>query len=300
VARGRMLNRKVSDSYKVAQYGHEYGPWAIVFHHRLISWLDKNGNCHADPYWLKSNVMLRIHAVTPEDCRRFTLGLVKYRLAVLYEEENMPYLHFPGFREEQVGLRPDRENAEHPVPQGFDEESGTMPERFRKPSGYDPERIRNESADKPSEEEVEVEEVQNPVLDLPEEPTEPEQHEPARNVDKSRTGGDNRRARRAENGTQPDLVDQQGRFRKAIRGTNLEHDDRIPKIEAFVVNDLGRFPAGFGQTLLELGVDEVNAVVVDLRDEERFQQAGHDERWRRFTARMREAMSSKQERAGPG
>ena len=52
MARGRMINRKVATSEKVAAYGDEYGPWALVFHHRLIAFLDVNGCCRADPYWL--------------------------------------------------------------------------------------------------------------------------------------------------------------------------------------------------------------------------------------------------------
>lgn len=150
MARGRMINRKVATSEKVAAYGDKYGPWALVFHHRLIAFLDVNGCCRADPYWLKAEIFPRVSGITPEDCRKFAAGLVKHGLAVLYEVGGMPYLHMPGFREEQVGLRVDRESPEVPVPEGFDPSSGKFPERFRKPSGYEPEVI-------PPEIEVEVE-----------------------------------------------------------------------------------------------------------------------------------------------
>src|SRR5690606_4714361 len=150
MARGRMINRKVATSEKVAAYGDEYGPWALVFHHRLIAFLDVNGCCRADPYWLKAEIFPRVSGITPEDCRRFAAGLVKHGLAVLYEVAGMPYLHMPGFREEQVGLRVDRESPEVPVPEGFDPSSGKFPANFRKPSGYCPEVF-------PPEIEVEVE-----------------------------------------------------------------------------------------------------------------------------------------------
>lgn len=150
MARGRMLNRKVATSEKVAAYGDEYGPWALVFHHRLIAFLDVNGCCRADPYWLKAEIFPRVSGITPEDCRRFAAGLVKHGLAVLYEVAGMPYLHMPGFRDEQVGIRPDRESPEVPVPEGFDKSSGKFPANFRKPSGYCPEVF-------PPEIEVEVE-----------------------------------------------------------------------------------------------------------------------------------------------
>lgn len=141
MARGRMLNRKVATSGKVNAYGAEFGPWALVFHHRLIAFLDKNGNCRADPAWLKAEVFPRDAGVLPEDCRKFAAGLVKHGLAVLYECDGMPYLHAPGFRDEQVGLRPDREAADVPVPQGFNEKSGRLPATFRQPSGYMPDAI---------------------------------------------------------------------------------------------------------------------------------------------------------------
>lgn len=135
MARGRMINRKVSTSEKIAAFGEEFGGWACTFHHRLIAFLDKNGNCRADPYWLKAEVMPRVAGVSPEDCRIFAAGLVKHGLAVAYEVGGMPYLHIPGFREEQVGLRPDRENAEVPVPHGFNEKTGRMPDSFRQDAG---------------------------------------------------------------------------------------------------------------------------------------------------------------------
>lgn len=138
MARGRMINRSVTESVAVDDYGAELGALAWVFHHRLIAFLDKNGNVRADPLWLKVNLFPRVDQVTPEDCRKYAAGLVRHGLAVLYEADRRPCLHFPGFRDHQVGLRADREKAEVPVPQGFDEDSGKMPELFRKPAGYMP------------------------------------------------------------------------------------------------------------------------------------------------------------------
>lgn len=156
MARGRMINRKVSTSGKVAAYGDELGGWGVVFHHRLIAFLDKNGNVRADPYWLKAEVMPRVAGVTPEDCRQFAAGLVEHGLAVPYEVDGMPYLHMPGFREEQVNLRADRESRDVPVPTGFDEQSGRFPDGCRQSAGKPPERI-------PPEVEVEGEvEVEDP------------------------------------------------------------------------------------------------------------------------------------------
>ena len=142
MARGRMLNRKVAISGKVAEYGKRHGPWAVVFQHRLIAFLDKNGNSRADDVWLKAEIMPRVDEVTPAVCRQFLQGLVDVGLAVPYEAEGMEYVHVPGFVGEQVGLRRDKEKRHVPVPHGFDEEAGVWPEAFRNGSGRLPEGIR--------------------------------------------------------------------------------------------------------------------------------------------------------------
>lgn len=134
MARGRMLNKKVAVSGKVARYGKEHGPYALVFHHRLVAFLDKNGNCRADGYWLKGEIMPRIGEVTPDMCMEYVAGLIAHELAVPYEVEGMHYIHMPGFRGEQVGLRHDRETREVPIPAGFDEASGTWSELHRSAS----------------------------------------------------------------------------------------------------------------------------------------------------------------------
>jgi hypothetical protein len=137
-----MLNRKIATSGKVAAYGDQFGPWSLVFHHRLVAFLDKNGNCRADNYWLKGEVMPRVNEVTPEMCGVFVRGLVDADLAVGYEAQGMCYIHVPGFRGEQVGLRHDREQREVPIPPGFDEATGSWPETFRNDSGDEPEGFR--------------------------------------------------------------------------------------------------------------------------------------------------------------
>lgn len=137
-----MLNRSVAVSRNVAAYGEEAGAWAVVFHHRLIAFLDKNGNCRADPYWLKGQIMPRVAEVAPETCRLYVAALERHQLVVTYEIDGMQYVHMPGFREHQVGLRHDRESPDVPVPKGFDETAGKMPEGFRKIAGDIPDRIR--------------------------------------------------------------------------------------------------------------------------------------------------------------
>lgn len=147
-----MLNRSISTDDKVAALGDDTGPIGLVFHHRLIAFLDMNGNVRADPYWLKGTVMPRVSGCSPEVCRKLAAKLEEHELAVSYEVGGMPYLHFPRFRENQVGLRWQRESPDVPVPEGFDATTGALPDDFRKPSGNVPESFRPEV-----EVEVEVE-----------------------------------------------------------------------------------------------------------------------------------------------
>lgn len=140
-----MLNRKAATSGAVADFGNKYGGWAVVFHHRLISWLDKFGNCRADPYWLKSQVVPRVPEVTPDICKLYLSGLVDAGLVVLYSDADMQYLHMPGFKEEQVGLNPSKEKPECPTPTGYDEVAREWPDRYWPRSGNDPEIFRKDS-----------------------------------------------------------------------------------------------------------------------------------------------------------
>lgn len=157
MARGRMINRKVTTSAKVGAYGDEYGPWALVFHHRVIAFLDVNGCCRADPFWLKAEVMPRVADVTPDDCRTFAAGLEKHGLAVLYESGGLQYLHMPGFREEQVNLRADRETPEVPPPPQDTDGGGKKRDTRRKPAGKKPATRRTRAGKHPAEDEGEVE-----------------------------------------------------------------------------------------------------------------------------------------------
>lgn len=113
-ARGRFINRKVCNDSKIAEYGDKYGPWALVFHHRLIAFLDRNGNVTANEYQLKGVIFPRSAGVTPEHCRIFSAGLVEFGLAQWFSDEGNLYLNFPKFRDNQHNLRWDREGNEYP------------------------------------------------------------------------------------------------------------------------------------------------------------------------------------------
>ena len=114
MARGRMINKTVAVDTELAEYGAENGAWALVLHHRLIAFLDVNGNVRADGYWLKATIFPHDAGVSPEDCRKFARQLAAHSLAVAYQAQKIDYLHFPAFAKNQVNLRTDRERPEYP------------------------------------------------------------------------------------------------------------------------------------------------------------------------------------------
>ena len=125
MARGRMLVRRIGESYKVSRLYEAHGAGAALCWTWMIAWLDRNGNMRGDPAWIKVAVMPRMD-VAVSDVEDWIQKMVEVELVVPYEIDGMSYLHVPGFRGEQIGMRWDRERPEVPIPAGFDEETATM------------------------------------------------------------------------------------------------------------------------------------------------------------------------------
>lgn len=114
MARGRMINRTVSTDEKVAALGKVGGAWALVLHHRLIAFLDINGNTRADEFWIKATIFPHDEP-QPADCRAMVVQLTACGLAVEYQANGITHLHFPAFSTNQPGLRPEKERPEWPA-----------------------------------------------------------------------------------------------------------------------------------------------------------------------------------------
>jgi hypothetical protein len=114
MARGRFINKAVATDMKVAVLTETYGAWATVLHHRIIAFLDVNGNVRADGFWLKATLFPLDAGISPEDCRKFSSAIPAVGLAEEYEVDGIPYLHFKNFEKNQHNLRKDREKAEYP------------------------------------------------------------------------------------------------------------------------------------------------------------------------------------------
>jgi hypothetical protein len=130
MARGRMLNKKISQNKSFAVIANETGHGAALFLTWLIAHLDKEGRVHGDPEVLKGLVCPRIVGIDTEVIRQavgnaHAIGLVEW-----YEVDGESYIAFPGFERNQVGLRKKREpSSDFPPP------SGTLPDDCRQTAG---------------------------------------------------------------------------------------------------------------------------------------------------------------------
>ena len=94
-----MINRTVGEDIDLARYAEAVGPWGLVFHHRLLAWIDKNGNVNVNGEWLKGRLFVYDSGVTPDDCRKFAGTMPDYIRAIPYHDDDGrgEYLQFPSF-----------------------------------------------------------------------------------------------------------------------------------------------------------------------------------------------------------
>lgn len=139
MARGRMLNTAVSSDYGVAELSELVGPWGVVFWTWTIPHLDKHGRIHGDPRILKGKVCPLLDQVTREVIQETLTAASQVGLIRTYSVGGVPYVEYPKFAKNQVGLRVDREpDSGIPPPTS----AGNDPEDCRQTSGNDPEGCR--------------------------------------------------------------------------------------------------------------------------------------------------------------
>jgi len=149
MARGRMILRKTGLNDALVKLADVAGPWAVVCHHRLLAFQDRNGNTRVDGSFLKSSLFplqKRLSAATLEGFARSmeAVGLIR-----TYESNGLLYANFPTFNYCQVGLNYNKEKDEHPL------SPWQSPGDFQKKSGKEPEKGRTQSElESESEEEI--------------------------------------------------------------------------------------------------------------------------------------------------
>lgn len=126
----------------------------------VIAHLDKNGVYHGDPAIVKSYVFPRRSDVTIEDVDGYLDAMEAVGLIVRFTAKQDSWQWWPGFPDNQAGLRADRETTDFPPPPDeVPQSAGVMPEACRSDSGNDPEACRNDAGKKPAEEKLSEVEV---------------------------------------------------------------------------------------------------------------------------------------------
>ena len=137
MARGRMLNKKISMSKQMARLDEKCGPYAVIIITWLISHLDVDGRFHGEPILIKGTVVpwlekatLKLIEQTLEAAEE--LGIVRW-----YSVDGTKYIDFPKFHNNQGGLRKAREAKSEipPCPEDYRSNSGVTPEEVRTNSG---------------------------------------------------------------------------------------------------------------------------------------------------------------------
>ncbi len=134
MARGRMLNNRISRNKDVAKLGELAGGWGLVFYTWMIPHLDCEGRIHGDPLVLKGLVCPRLGWVTSEVIDETVSAAHDLGLLNLYEVDGECYIEFPSFADNQTGLRKSRERPSEIPPPG----DGVTPEGFRSNDGDPP------------------------------------------------------------------------------------------------------------------------------------------------------------------
>jgi len=105
----------------------------------IISHLDKNGVYHGDPMIVRSTIFTRRADVTEEQVDSYLQAMEAAGLIVLFQARDETWQWWPGFADEQVGLRADRETTKYPAPPAsIPQNDGEVPESIPQDDGEVP------------------------------------------------------------------------------------------------------------------------------------------------------------------
>lgn len=143
MARGRMLNKSVCASLKFQNLPDDTCRLLATW---IISQLDVRGVFYGDPAMVKSYVFPRRADITAEDIARHLDAMQDAGLIVLFKAKGDTWQYWPGFADNQVGLRSERETPDFPEPPAEQPEpvtsdAGNLPDDCRKDAGHTPESI---------------------------------------------------------------------------------------------------------------------------------------------------------------
>lgn len=126
MARGRMLNKKISQSKQIDLLPDDtcrlLATWTIAH-------LDKNGVFSAEPVLVRSAIFPRRLDITIEQIEHYLSEMEKVGLIQIFEANGEKWQWWPSFIRNQTGLRSDREGTEYPPPPDDDrQEAGQSPD----------------------------------------------------------------------------------------------------------------------------------------------------------------------------
>jgi hypothetical protein len=109
MARGRMLNRKISVDKDMAIVESEVGPYGVIVFTWLIAHLDREGRFSGDPEVIRGGVVPRLRGATSELVAKTLAVCDKIGLIDWYEADGDQYVSYPRFHRNQKGMRVSRE-----------------------------------------------------------------------------------------------------------------------------------------------------------------------------------------------
>lgn len=133
MARGRMLNKTVSASMKFHQLSDDTCRLLATW---IIPHLDKNGVYYGEAALVRSYIFPMRDDIGIDRTEGYLLELEQVGLMHRYKANGRIWQHWPGFDDNQVGLRKDREGTDFPNPpsdsQGI---AGDLPDDCRSDAG---------------------------------------------------------------------------------------------------------------------------------------------------------------------
>jgi hypothetical protein len=108
LAVGRMINKKISLNKVLHNLSSDTSRLAFTW---TIPHCDRDGRVHGDPSLLKKIVFPRRDDITTEQMEQFIIEWAEAKLIYWYESNGDKWIQFPKFRENQPGLRYEREAA---------------------------------------------------------------------------------------------------------------------------------------------------------------------------------------------
>ena len=133
MARGRMINKKICGSVKFQNLPDDTCRLLATW---IIANLDVQGVFYGDPAMVRSAIFPRRSDITVDQVEEYLVALESSGLMWRYKAKGDTWQVWPGFLEEQIGIRIDRESPEFPSPpDAKPQTAGELPEDCRNNDG---------------------------------------------------------------------------------------------------------------------------------------------------------------------